>query len=134
MASYNPDDLIGKTFFPIKRVFAYKDASTIDKPIFFFDPSVGNPIGVVFSYVQKPTGLWWQFKRNTKSYFVKHEEGAFNLKDLKNQGLQTEAEKAEAEAEKNKSYLEKIFDFGKKGGTAIIIVLLGIYAYKNLKK
>jgi hypothetical protein len=129
MASYNPDELIGKTFYPIKRVFAYADASTIDKPIYFFDP--GTPIGVVFSYLNKSSGIWWQFKRNNKSFFVKHEQGLFDLKDLKEQGLQTEKEKAEAEAEANKSFLDKIFDFGKKSATGIIIVLLAVYAYNK---
>ena len=132
MDKYNPDDLIGKTFYPLKRVFAYGDASTIDKPVYFFDP--GNPIGVVYSYLSKPTGLWWQFKSGSKSYFVKHEQGLFNLKDLKDQGLTTEKEKREAEAEANKTTLEKIFEFGKKSATAIIIVVLGVYAYNQTKK
>jgi hypothetical protein len=131
MATYNPDDLINKTFYAIKRLNGYSEASTLSAPIYTFN--LGAPVGVVFSYVSKPDGLWWQFKYNNRSYFVKHEQGAFNLTDLKGQGLQTEAEKAQAEAEANKGPLDKIFDYGKKSATVIIAVLLGIYAYKNLK-
>lgn len=132
MPTYNPNEVIGKTIYAIKRVNGYSEASEQSAPIYTFNS--GAAVGVVYSYVSKPTGLWWQFRYNNKSYFVKHEQGAFNLSDLKNQGLQTEAEKAKAEAEANKSILDKIFNFGKKSATGIILVLLGIYTYKQLKK
>jgi hypothetical protein len=132
MATYNPDDIIGKTLYALKRVNGYNLADEKSDPIYTFN--AGAPVGVVFSYVSKPDGLYWQFRYNNRSYFVKHAQGRFNLSDLKNQGLQTEQEKAQAEAEANKGPLDKIFDFGKKSATAIIIVLLGIYAYKQTRK
>jgi len=132
MATYNPDDIIGKTIYAIKKVNGYSEASELSAAIYTFN--VGAPVGVVFSYVSKPDGLWWQFRYNNKSYFVKHAQGTFNLTDLKNQGLQTEAEKEKTKAEANKTTLDKILEFGKKSATGIILVLLGIYAYKNLKQ
>jgi hypothetical protein len=132
MATYNPDDIIGKTIYAVKRVNGYNLADVNSNPIYTFNP--GAAVGVVFSYVSNPDGLYWQFRYNGKSYFVKHGQGLFNLTDLKNQGLQTEAEKAAEAAEAKKGPLDKIFDFGKKSATAIIIVLLGVYAYNNIKK
>jgi len=137
MPTYNPEDFIGKTIFAEKSINAHRAADKESDVLYRFQP--GSTVGVIYSFLQKPDGLWWQFRYrpnpnvNAISYFVKNELNQFNKKDLESQGLISTEEKAEAEADKNKSYLDKLFEFGKKGGTAIIVVLLGIYAYKQLK-
>jgi hypothetical protein len=135
MATYNPEDLINKTIFAQTKINAYKAADKQSQILYTFQP--GATVGIVYSFVQKPDGLWWMFRYrpnpnvNAISYFVKNELNQFNKKDLESQGLLSTKEKAEAEAEKDKSILDKIFDFGKKSATGIIIVLLAVYAYNK---
>ena len=131
MPLYNPESIWGKTLFSIKTVKAHLAADKESDVLFTFKP--GATVGIVNRDIPKTDGIWWQFKRagGTNFYYVKHDEGLFSLKALKEQGLQTEAEKAEAEAEANKTILDKIFDFGKKSATGIIIVLLAVYAYNK---
>ena len=135
MPTYNPEDFIGKTIFAQTKINAYKAADKKSDILYTFQP--GATVGVIYSFLQKPDGLWWQFRYrpnpnvNAISYFVKNELNQFNKKNLEEQGLVSTQDKAEAEAEKNKSVLDKVFDFGKKSATAIIIVLLAVYAYNK---
>lgn len=135
MPTYNPEDFIDKTIFAQTKINAHKAADKTSDILYTFQP--GATVGVVYSFLQKPDGLWWHFRYRPNpnvsaiSYFVKNELNQFNKKDLESQGLLSTEQKAEAEADKNKTLLDKIFEFGKKGVTGIIVVLLAVYVFNK---
>jgi hypothetical protein len=55
----------------------------------------GEMVGSVYSYIERPEGLYWQFKSgNDQLFYVLHEEGLFDVASLKAQGAISEQDKA----------------------------------------
>jgi len=64
---------------------------------------VGANIGVVYSWVGGDEGkpLWWMFyDKNQKTYYAKHESGAFDIGALQDQGALDVKQEKEAEKKK----------------------------------
>lgn len=95
----------------------------------------GGFVGVVYSYVTKPDGIWWMIQRDNKKYWCKHYEGAFDIKSLSNQGALTPQQIAERKAEAEKSLGEKAIDkvFGIVKPLAYLIggVIVASFIFKK---
>ncbi|MEB3213979.1 MAG: hypothetical protein VKL39_21705 [Leptolyngbyaceae bacterium] len=90
---YSVTEIIGKTLFPASQpVKLYRTPDVKSPVIFTVNPGTG--LGIVFSYVQRPDGIYWQFTDgNGRPYFAKHEPGRFSLTALRQQGAQSTIEK-----------------------------------------
>ena len=135
MASYNASQIVGKTLVARKPV-ALKLLNSDDSKTIYTVP-VGGTVGVVYSYVGGDASpIWWMFyDHNQRTYYAKHDSGAFDLDVLKDQGAldtkaQTEQQK-QKEADNN-SWLPNIpnpFEgFGKSLEKTIttIAVVVGV--------
>lgn len=131
-------DFIGGTLEALKPVIIYASADT-SKPI--RTVKSGGTIGVIYSYVQRPDGVYWQLDDNT---FVKHERGAFDELILQNSLNKLQAAKdaaikdaAKKRTDKNENplynagkTLESVFSFDTIKWVliaVIIAVILGIF-------
>lgn len=136
---YEAKDIIGKSLIARKQINVYSlpDAKAQYKIAIVLP---GNSCGVVYSYIQKPDGLYWMFYNNTKPYYIKHSTGAFDVNSLKIQGVLTTEQKKEAERLENLNWIERQFEDLKQGGkkaliivgvsAAIIILLKDVIKYK----
>lgn len=148
MEQFYADQLIGKSLvarikIPLKRL-PDSNATTI------YTVQPGNPVGIVYSFTGgKGSPLWWMFyDQNGKAYYVEHNDSAFDVKLIKDQGalnVAEETKKAEAKKKAQEgggSILPDIkvpgFDglgekLGKYAGIALIVVG-GIVAYNLTSK
>jgi hypothetical protein len=110
MATYSADQIIGKVLIAKKSVALRRYPSPSGKVGYTASP--GASLGTVQTWVHESgpgSPLWWSFlDSNGKPYYVRHEEGAFNLQNLKDQGVitvkeQTEQQKKKVEAESGAS-------------------------------
>ena len=67
-----------------KNLYAKGKVSAYDLPngkvIFTIDN--GGLVGNVYSYVVRNGIVWWQFYKNNKPYYVKHDNNKLSLKEL----------------------------------------------------
>lgn len=117
MPLISADQITGKTLIAKKPVplYALPDKS---KKIATVQP--GKPVGVVYSFVGGKGGapLFWLFYAKAggieKAYYAEHDENAFNLPALKEQGVKTTQEIVKEKEEQDKPTSDKIFEFVKK--------------------
>jgi hypothetical protein len=97
MSSYSAAQIVGKQL-TAKRPIELKRNPADDSKTVYTAP-IGANIGVVYSWTGGTEGqpLWWMFyDKNQKTYYAKHESGAFELDSLKDQGaLNVQEERAE---------------------------------------
>ena len=133
MPTYSAGDLIGKTLVANREMPVYNLPSYDSGAKEITRARKGNVLGVVYSYVGGQAGrpLNWQFKTPAgQFYYVEHAPNNFDTESLKEQGVQTPKEKAEAEAEAGKSTGDKILDAGKKIAWALVAVFATSQAVK----
>lgn len=110
--TFSADDIIGKTLTAKQPVNIYR-YDNWETPV--YTVKAGQPVGVVFSYLApndtRPELLWMFYDANKKPYYAKHKAGAYSVKSLKEQGVLTEQEQAEA----NQSTGDKIIKLVQKG-------------------
>jgi hypothetical protein len=100
MATFSADQIVSKTLIARRAVnlkrLPQDDAKTI------YTVPAGGTVGVVYSWTGGNTSpLWWMFyDENQKTYYAKHESGAFDIDTLKDQGALDVKQQAEAEKEK----------------------------------
>lgn len=130
MSTYSADQIIGKNLLANKPVNIYRLPDDNAKAV--YTAKAGEYVGTVFSYI-KPSPeknrkfLYWQFKdQNNKFFYVRHEEGAFDVKSLKDQGAITVKEQTEGE---NQNKFEMYF---KKYGVPILAGIAAVYLIANL--
>lgn len=101
MASYNADQIIGKTLIARKPAALKRQASDTAKTV--FTVPVAGTVGVVYSYIGGgPKPLWWMFyDANQATYYVRHESGLFDLDVLKDQGALDTAEETKQQEQKD---------------------------------
>jgi len=87
------DQVVGKVLHV--RVGASAKVKSVpydDQPV-LYTVTGGNPVGVVFSWVEPATGrknLWWQIEKPGGGYvWVEHLGGVFDVKKLEQQGVVT---------------------------------------------
>jgi len=151
MPEYSADEIIGKTLIANKDIKIWKipaKPSIGEAGVKWSDIYVkkNNAAGVVYSYVGGTGGdpLFWVFDTPGvnvgeigANFFVPHAVGNFNVKSLKEQGALTTKERADLEAEENKTTGDKIIEAFKKGGKYILIaggIYFAIKMYKEFKK
>ncbi|MEO6498294.1 MAG: hypothetical protein ABIN95_04745 [Mucilaginibacter sp.] len=100
MATYNADQIIGKSLIAKKPVVLKRTANDSAKTI--YTVPVGGTVGVVYSYIGGGSApLWWMFyDSNQATYYAKHESGLFDLDVLKDQGALDTKEQADQEKQK----------------------------------
>ena len=108
---YSADQIIGKSLYmnPGKTINLRNYPSTENGIILAVAKST-EFVGIVYSYVVRPDGIWWQIQRGSIICWAKHLEGYFDVKALAGQGALTPEEIAERKAEAEKSLLEKTVD------------------------
>ena len=108
MPTYSADQIIGKTLIAKKSVTLKRHPSASGKAVYTAPP--GSSLGTVQTWVHENgpgTPLWWSFLDSAgRPYYIRHEENAFDVKHLKDQGAITvkeQTEKQEREAESGAS-------------------------------
>ena len=104
MATYPVDQIVGKTLYSKVNLNIRKLPdinSTIIKTV-----KPNDFVGVVYSYISKSDGIWWILEGNSlyPNQYVKHQEGYFDLQNLRNQGAKTTEELLKEEEQKNKTF------------------------------
>jgi len=136
MATYSANDIVGKSLIAKRTIPVFKlPAATWNNRIGVVNK--GNSVGVVYSYVQRPDGIYWMFKPKFGStYYVKHNPGDFDLSNLQTQGVISQEEKAEEERREELSWWERLKedtaaaggqfqkDIVKMGSIVLVIALL----------
>lgn len=106
MSEFLASDIVGKSLIAKKRVDIYDTVNAGRKRIAFVRP--GDSVGTVYSWIQRPDGLWWMFESGKNFYYAKHAVGLFNVSNLKQQGLLTLEEKNEKERLEDLNFLQKM--------------------------
>lgn len=107
---YSADEIINKTLYTqAGRTVNIRKLPTIDSEI-IATIGGGQIVGVVYSYVSRPDGLWWMIERNNSKFWVKHLIGYFDVKALAGQGALTTEEILKRKEEAEKSLGEKAID------------------------
>jgi len=83
-------EILGKTLIAKQRVNLLRGSAVPDGQSFAFVSS-GNPVGVVYSYLDRgPDGFFWQFEHPQQGvYYAKHQTGLFDVNSLAQQGALT---------------------------------------------
>ncbi len=122
---YDASEIVDKTLYVKEgKTVSLKYLPYPDQPTALVVPS-GGMVGVVYSYLTKDTGLWWQVYRDNTLYYVLHEKGLFDVDALHDQGALTEVEIQQKLEDANKTMADKLFDL-LSGSTAKILTFAGI--------
>jgi hypothetical protein len=136
MPTYSADQIIGKSLIARKRVALYR-ASALNSGESFASVDPGDLVGVVYSYVGGRNGLplFWQFLSSSgSSYYALHEEGAFDVESLQDQGVLTTQEQQQQQEEENQSPFDKVLGLFASGGKWILIGAAAYFAYDAYSK
>lgn len=132
MATYSAEQIIGKTL--AGRTSVNITRTPYDASAVIYKSSPGQVIGVVNSFVMPTTGrknLWWEFlSNNGDSFWSEHTEGRYDIQNLQEQGALTVKEQAQAEADKDKTFIDKIVDVIQKNLTTVMWIGGGYLALK----
>lgn len=124
-----------KTLIAKKLVKVYRSAA--DNAIPFGTVAAGDPVGVVFSwvdpnYTSRSTLYWMFYDAQNGAYYVPHEAGAFDVTSLKEQGVLTVSDqvaKEQKEQDKlNLSPLEYYIKYYGKYVGYFLIAAVGVKA------
>lgn len=128
--TFDISEIIGKTLFGLKDVNIYhlpSTASGIIKTVV-----AGQPVGVVYSYVEREGAIWWQLQN---SGYVKHQKGTFSTSALKDQGAIDELTK-NTKPTTGAQVLETLYKTLKWALPLIAIAVIAYYvskSYQNVK-
>jgi hypothetical protein len=132
MPSLNVGKLIGLNLTAKKRLTAYNFPNEPKKVLFYV--LAGGKTGSVYSYLEKPDGIYLQFNRSGGSYYyIKYEPDSFVLSDeivqlIKLDQLQLEKQLI-AEKGAIPYYIEKYGKFIL--GAVLITTLISVYIKKK---
>jgi hypothetical protein len=147
MATYAAADFIDKTLLLTNQAEAWwASPGSTSYPSFNID--AGETTASVYSIVHNGTDVWFEIMDNDRAseqgvpndtpYFIKYTDGMFDKPALAAQGLQSTTEKAEAEADANKTWSDKLFDTAGTAGKwvlgAAVVTALGVAAIKSRNK
>jgi hypothetical protein len=107
MAIFSAAEIVGKTLIAKTQVSVYSlpDESKQYKIAII---KKGAYVGTVYSWIQKPGALFWQFESGNNFYYVKHYTGAFDVSNLKKQGTLTVEEQTAADEFNKLNDLQKL--------------------------
>lgn len=113
MPTYSVADIKDKYLYAQIRVPIYGRPNDESTFLRYVEP--GQVVGLVYSWLDPIPGqrenYWWQFKQDGQWFYAEHKKGYYSMEKLRQQGVLTEQEKAEA----NKTTLEKAGDILLKG-------------------
>jgi hypothetical protein len=105
--TYSAADVLNKTLIAKKKVYTYTTPSATRAQL-IGHVKAGGPVGVVYSYIQNASGLWWMFRSGTATYYVLHRVGLFDISSFAAQGLLTIEAQDEAEKISKMNFLQKM--------------------------
>lgn len=127
MSVFSAADIVGKTLVARKTIPVYSlpmanaqyKIGTVQK---------GNSAGVVYSYLSRPDGIWWQFIPTFgKPYYIRHDNNAFDVSALKQQGVITVEDQRQQEEREKMSWWEKLqADLSAAGQNTRSAILKGV--------
>lgn len=129
MPSVSADKIIGKGLIA-KRNLNKLDGSL--KVVGTF--KAGQSVGVVYSYIQRGTNLYWMFQPDfMPPYYVLHSAGNFEITDdianvIRQQKLEREKELRDKEIEIKGAIPYYIEKYGK----FLVLIIAGVYVTKSL--
>jgi len=119
MPTFNASEIIGKT------LFAKSDVNIVNASgVVLGKVKAGNPIGTVYSWItDKSNGdiLWMFYDSSQNPYYVRHKEGLFDVKELREQGVMTTKEREDQAKEDAKPWYQKL---GEKAGKTFITIVI----------
>ena len=117
MATFNANDIIGKTLIAKKTIDIVRSADDSAQSVYEVTP--GESVGVVYSYLlpnNARSNIYWMFEDNTgRPYYVKHGVGKFDIQTIQSQGALTLEEKQEQAEAANETITNKVFRYAKNG-------------------
>lgn len=127
--TYSANEIIGKTLFlkPGKTAVLY-NAIGGNKTI----QIKSGIVGVVYVWLVRDSGLWWEVRRGSEIWYVLHQEGLFDIKALQAQGALTTAEIIERQKEAEKNIVDKLLDKGTSILKTGLYIFGGVYLLKSL--
>jgi len=139
MATYSAADVIGKDLFAKVNINVRSNSTTNSTKLQTIKS--GARVGRVYSYVKgydekgvADGSLWWMLeeKFNGVTGFVKHQQGWYDVKSLKEQGLQTQDEKDAEKAAEDMPWYEKLANELKKDVGKVLLIGAGVYIVVQL--
>lgn len=106
---YNASQIIGKDLYAKKKITVRKSPS--DTAAVAYTVNNGNRVGTVYSYLTRDGAIWWMLTDNN---YVKHEQNAFSIQALREQGAKTSEELEKEKEDKNKPAFEKFMEAAGK--------------------
>lgn len=107
MATFSAAEIVGKTLIAKSQVNVYSLPND-NKQYKIAVVKKGAYVGTVYSWIQKPGGLYWQFQSGNSFYYVKHFTGAFDIAKLKKQGTLTVEEQTSQQEFEKLSEIQKL--------------------------
>lgn len=107
MATFSAAEIVGKTLIAKSQVNVYSLPDD-SKQYKIAVVKKGAYVGTVYSWIQKPGGLFWQFQSGNSFYYVKHFTGAFDVTKLKKQGALTVEEQTASEEFEKLNQIQKL--------------------------
>lgn len=80
MPSITADRIVGRKMYAKRNVYGYNLPDKPNRIIKTFQP--GQLIGTVYSWVQRPDGLYWMFDIGNVIVYVKHVTGSLDVPEL----------------------------------------------------
>ena len=131
--TYSAADIIGKTLFAKGYSVNLRSGASTEAPI-VAKTQPGEAVGVVYSYLEQPDGLWWMIQRPAGSaVWARHNPGAFDLEAIKQQGVKTTEEKIKQAEEANLTTGQKIGATIQKAVLIIAGAAALYFVFKSLK-
>lgn len=123
--TFSAAQIVDKTLTAKRTVYVYRDATDVAKSYGKVDP--GNPVGVVLSWLDPKAGrskLWWVFRDGSGGYYyTPHDNGIFDVADLKAQGAITVTDQREKEEFDDLPWYEQLI---KKYGIYLLAVPVAV--------
>lgn len=88
MPTFTADQIVGKTLIARKNIALKREPRKSAETVYVARP--GITVGVVYSWVTADGGLWWMYyDEKGKTYYTYHEPGAYDIKSLTAQGVES---------------------------------------------
>ena len=130
MAEITADLVLNKNLYAKGKVSAYDLPN--GKVVLTFEN--GGLVGNVYSYVVRNGIVWWQFFKNNKPYYIKHDNNKLSLKELPAilKKIENEQQKQEIEQKGTLNYYLQKYLPWLIGAVVVAVAFPAIF--KNAKK
>lgn len=94
-------------------------------------------LGTVFSYLApnaERSAVYWQFQRDGRPYYVRHEQGRFNVKSLITQGAKDVETIAAEKREAEKSTLQRVLESIERVAIVGVMTAAAIFVFRTRQR